>query len=263
MFRIPKDTRRETWIINSGKLSLLSLNKKQLYNRYICQEHFSPDYFLNYKNNKLKSNAIPHKYNSNECPSTSSGIVDKDVDNIDEPLAPIKTYERSRNEMTELIFSSPSSIIDTPKRKNINDLIDMPTPNSKRLIYADEDDTPSKKKLKLKIDQQKIKLRNKNIQVSKLKQHVVRFKTRNTLRSLLYSHRFKSNNARAIVIMQLRNKQIPRTLEEKNLALTLFYKSPTAYNFLRQQNINLPAPSTIRRWIGQSKFAPGLSGVFF
>jgi len=190
------------------------------------------------------------------------GIVDKDVDNIDEPLIPIKTYERSRSEMTELIFSSPSSIIDTPKRKKINDLIDMPTPNSKRLIYADEDDTPRKKKLKLKIDQQKIKLRNKNIQVSKLKQRVVRFKTRNTLRSLLYSYRFKSNNARAIVTMQLRNKRIPWTLEEKNLALTLFYKSPTAYNFLRQQNINLPAPSTIRRWIGQSKFLPGLSGVF-
>jgi len=43
----------------------------------------------------------------------------------------------------------------------------------------------------------------------------------------------------------------------------LFYKSPTAYNFLRLQNINLPAPSTIRRWIGQSTFLPGLSGTFF
>ncbi|XP_022166524.1 uncharacterized protein LOC111031047 [Myzus persicae] len=63
--------------------------------------------------------------------------------------------------------------------------------------------------------------------------------------------------------MQLRNKQIPWTLEEKNLALTLFYKSPTAYNFLRLQNINLPAPSTIRRRIEQSTFLPGLSGTFF
>jgi len=50
----------------------LSLDEKQLYNRYICQEHFSPDYFLNYKNNKLKSNAIPYKYNSDKSPSTSS-----------------------------------------------------------------------------------------------------------------------------------------------------------------------------------------------
>ncbi|KAL4121023.1 hypothetical protein QTP88_013608 [Uroleucon formosanum] len=223
------------------------------------KEHFSPDYFLNYKNNKLKSNAIPHKYNSNETPSTSSGTVDKDEDNnIDKPLTPTKTYETSRSEMTELIFPSPSSITDAPK-KIIKDLIHMPTPNSKRLIYADEDDTPRKKKLKLKIDQQKIKLRNKNVQVCKLKKRVTRFKTRNTLRSLMYSHRFTSKNARAIVTMQLRNERIPWTLEEKNLALTLFYKSPTAYNFLRLQNINLPAPSTIRPWIGESKFLPGLS----
>lgn len=190
------------------------------------------------------------------------GIGDEDVNNINKPLTPTKTYGRSKNEMTELIFPSPSSITDTPKRKIINDLINMPTPNSKRLIYADEDDTPRKKKLKLKIDQQKIKLCNKNTQVCKLKQRVTRFKTRNTLRSLMYSHQFRSKNARAIVTMQLRNKKIPWTLEEKNLALTLFYKSPTAYNFLRLQNINLPAPSTIRRWIGQSKFLPGLSGTF-
>jgi hypothetical protein len=94
------------------------------------------------------------------------------INDINKPLTPTKTYGRSRNEMTELIFPSPSSITDTPKRKIINYLIDMPTPNSKRLIYADEDDTPRKKKLKLKIDQQKIKLRNKNIQVCKLKQRV-------------------------------------------------------------------------------------------
>ncbi|KAL4090996.1 hypothetical protein QTP88_025743 [Uroleucon formosanum] len=87
------------------------------------------------------------------------GTVDKDEDNnIDKPLTPTKTYETSRSEMTELIFPSSSSITDTPK-KIIKDLIHMPTPNSKRLIYADENDTPRKKKLKLKIDQQKIKLR--------------------------------------------------------------------------------------------------------
>jgi hypothetical protein len=44
-----------------------------------------------------------------------------------------------------------------------------------------------------------------------------------------------------------------------------FYKSPTIYNFLRLQKINLPVPLTIRRWIGnfESKFLPGFNGYFF
>lgn len=38
--------------------------------------------------------------------------------------------------------------------------------------------------------------------------------------------------------------------------------SPSAYNFLRLQKVNLPAPSTIRRWIEESKFLPGLNKSF-
>lgn len=48
----------------------------------------------------------------------------------------------------------------------------------------------------------------------------------------------------------------------KNLALTMFYKSPATYNFLRLQNLNLPGPSTVRVWIGQSKFLPGFNKIF-
>uniref|UniRef100_A0A2S2PQL0 THAP-type domain-containing protein n=1 Tax=Schizaphis graminum TaxID=13262 RepID=A0A2S2PQL0_SCHGA len=74
MFRIPKDERHQTWIINSGNVNLLSLDKTQLYNRYICQEHFSPDSFMNTSNKNLKPTAIPYKHNSEQAgPSTSSG----------------------------------------------------------------------------------------------------------------------------------------------------------------------------------------------
>jgi len=47
--------------------------------------------------------------------------------------------------------------------------------------------------------------------------------------------------------MQLKDRCRPWTLNEKNLALNLYYKSPTAYTFLRTQKVNLPGPSTIRR----------------
>lgn len=62
--------------------------------------------------------------------------------------------------------------------------------------------------------------------------------------------------------MQLKTKRRIWTITERNLALALFYKSPTAYSFLRLQKINLPAPSTIRRWIGQSQFLPGFNNYF-
>jgi hypothetical protein len=63
--------------------------------------------------------------------------------------------------------------------------------------------------------------------------------------------------------MQLKYRRRPWILNEKNLALNLYYKSPTAYKFVRTQKVNLPGPSTIRRWIGQSKFLPGFSKLFF
>lgn len=78
----------------------------------------------------------------------------------------------------------------------------------------------------------------------------------------MYDHKFPSCNSRAIVKMQLRNKRRPWTIKEKNLALSLFYKSPTSYNFLRLQRVNLPSPSTVRRWIGMSKYLPGFNKLF-
>lgn len=45
-----------------GKINLLSLSKEILYNKYLCQEHFTPDYFMNPNKNKLKPSAVPYEY---------------------------------------------------------------------------------------------------------------------------------------------------------------------------------------------------------
>lgn len=81
----------------------------------------------------------------------------------------------------------------------------MPSSCSKNIVFSN-DDTPRKIKLNKIINEQKKKLRNKTAQISKLKGSVTRFKTRNTLRSLMYSHKFTSKNSRAIVTMQLKKK---------------------------------------------------------
>jgi len=175
----------------------------------------------------------------------------------------LKSYTKSRTtESVELLFPSPSKS-DTPKRKRINNLINMPSPVSKRNIFADTlIETPRKKILNKTIQKQKKILHNKITHISKLKNNISKFKKQNTLKNLMYDHKFPSCNSRAIVTMQLRNKRRPWTIEEKNLALSLFYKSPTSYNFLRLQRVNLPSPSTVRRWIGLSKYLPGFNKLF-
>ncbi|KAE9521917.1 hypothetical protein AGLY_017724 [Aphis glycines] len=152
---------------------------------------------------------------------------------------PKKDYTKVRNtECVELVFPSPSKYTTT----DISDIIDMPspiTPKSKQ-NYNMNNDTPRKKKLKQKIFTQQHQMQNKKKQISKLKNRINNLKNRNHLNNLISSHKFRSNHLRAI----LRNKRRQWTIEEKNLALTMFYKSPATYNFLRLQNLNLPGPST-------------------
>lgn len=61
--------------------------------------------------------------------------------------------------------------------------------------------------------------------------------------------------------MQLNHKKRKSwTQEEKHFSIGFFYKSPSAYKYLRNnQNLILPGLSTIKKWIGSSKFLPGFN----
>lgn len=62
-------------------------------------------------------------------------------------------------------------------------------------------------------------------------------------------HSFKSRN--------------PWTINEQKFPLSLYYKSPTIYSFLRNKlEITLPGISTIKHWIDNSKFLPGYNNNF-
>jgi len=58
---------------------------------------------------------------------------------------------------------------------------------------------------------------------------------------------FPSVNSKALVKIQIRENRRPGSPEEKQLSLSLFYKSPAVYNFFKLQNVNLPGTSTIHR----------------
>ena len=210
--------------------------------------------------------AIPYNYKSEAQPSTSSVINQNDKSEKEYNIlmsAPTKTYTRSKSDMVELVFPSSPSMFSTPQKIKITNIIDMPSPNLKRKSDLIEIDTPRKINLKQKLKQKNKSIHSKISHISKLKKRVNTFNTHNNVKNSINMHNFPSINSKAIVTMQLKDRRRPWTLNEKNLALNLYYKSPTAYKFLRSQNVILPGPSTIRRWIGQSKFLPGFSKLFF
>jgi len=230
---------------------LFSVEPDKLHNRYICQEHFPPESFIqNFIQNRLTDTAIPYNYKSEAQPSTSLCFDQNDKSEQEYNIlksTPTKTYIRSKSDMVELVFPSPPSMFSTPQKIKITNIIDMPSPNLKRKSDLIEIDTPRKINLKQKLKLKNKLIHNKISHISKLKKRVNTFNTHNNVKNSINMHNFPSINSKAIVTMQLKDRRRPWTLNEKNLALNLYYKSPTAYKFLRTQKVNLPGPSTIRR----------------
>jgi len=56
-----------------GYINLLPPSKEKLYSKYLCQEHFSPEDFMNINQNKLNPTAVPYEYNLKNQPSTTAG----------------------------------------------------------------------------------------------------------------------------------------------------------------------------------------------
>lgn len=66
---------------------------------------------------------------------------------------------------------------------------------------------------KIIITRKQQQINNKKTHIFKLKKKINSLKTRNYLNNLIMSHKFPSNNSRAIFMMQLKNKRRPWTTE--------------------------------------------------
>ncbi|KAL4083888.1 hypothetical protein QTP88_029204 [Uroleucon formosanum] len=154
----------------------------------------------------------------------------------------------------------------TPKTQHlIQNSINMPNPLFKPVqLFANTNENSKQEieKLKKTIDNLKKKLKSKRSTISKLR------KSLSNSRHLFRSHdvtkslRFPSKDAQTLVNMQImRGKMTNKSWlkDEQNFALKLYYKSPSAYKFLRNIQINLPGVSTIRRLISSYKYKPGLN----
>lgn len=72
--------------------------------------------------------------------------------------------------------------------------------------------------------------------------------------------KFPSLNSKALISMQLiHRKQKPLSINEKKVALSLYYKSPSTYKYMRKNGIVLPGESTVRRWLNSINYETGYS----
>lgn len=210
---------------------------------------------------RLKPSAVPRSYIDEPSTSQSTSTSFRAPESF-LPLkvrTPKKTYVKSNTSLPSsslMMFEHETEERSSPDRNFLQAIVDMPSPKSKRKLRFDEH-TPRKAKMARVIKDQKQIIKNKRSQLSKLRANIKRTKESGTVDNLLETFNFPSVHSKALAGMQFKNTKRKWTLEERNLSIMIFYKSPSTYEFLRRQKITLPGISSIRRWIGSSKFKPG------
>lgn len=214
--------------------------------RFICENHFKDTDYRTAKKFYLKMGAFPKHYT---C--ASSTVFDTDSEENLKVLTPKRSYSEMKRSVPP---NSPNCLPkkkirfeDSKESQFINDLTELP----------DAPVTPRKLKLKQKIHFQTKKIKNYEKKLYRLRKRVQ--KSRINIFSIIPFLTFLSTVAKTFVIMQLRGKRrIAWSQTEKEFSVSLYYKSRSAYIFLRRKGIILPAISTIQKWIGQNTFKTGV-----
>lgn len=75
---------------------------------------------------------------------------------------------------------------------------------------------------------------------------------------------FVSGEPLVFIQMQLRHTQkVHWTEEEKRISLSIYYKAPNLYNFLREKGFKLPCLTLIRKWLNVNNVTPGFTSEIF
>jgi len=81
----------------------------------------------------------------------------------------------------------------------------------------------------------------------------------NNLHRFFEEAKFPSINSKALISMQLLHKRRkPWSKIEKNIALSLYYKSPSTYKFMRKNG----GETTVRRWLKSISFSTGFPKAY-
>ncbi|VEN60059.1 unnamed protein product [Callosobruchus maculatus] len=231
-FPVNDENRCMTWMINSGNADLLKLDPKKLKKLFICQDHFEKKDI----GTRLVPTAVPIKYHFKEGDPVTYKAVDWNY--------PIPSTSKAG----DIYFASPSGsgctekVEDSGDRSVLQDIINLPG-----------SDSPERQKLKRKVQELERDLTSTKTVLKRLKVSTQPRRIQ-TLPPL----------PRSLVTMQLfHKKKTSFSVEEKHTSLSLYYKSPSTYKFLRANQVVLPSPSTLFRWLKILNYSPGCNRNLF
>lgn len=173
-------------------------------------------------------------------------------------LTPTKKYTNLKSiSSPQLIFPSPNSISSDSSRTKqwVQELCQLPSPTITKRVKLNNEQLINICKRQKKI------INRKRAIISRLKKQNVKkilMKQKSNIKNLIHNTKFKSQNSKAIVTMQIQHKsRKPWTPEEKKIAFSIYYKSPSTYKYMRRNKITLPGESTMRRWLQSINYYPG------
>lgn len=229
----------------------------------MCQFHFKEECVL--PSRRLTKTAVPINYRElQHTPTSSPSSSPLTV------LTPTRKYEaryfpesspkiRKTLKIEKLIAESlPSTSQENLLLDTITDFPSSPTFKHVKISGRESPKSKKIRKLSMHLQRQSRIIANKRAQISKLKA-----KKNYSVLEAFKAGSYPSTQSKTIAMMQQRTKKRPWSKDERELAISLFYTSPAAYRSMRRQKIILPSVTTVKEWIGSSKYSPGFNKDLF
>lgn len=124
-----------------------------------------------------------------------------------------------------------------------------------------DDITPRKRKLIRTVRRQTSLLKKKTNSIYFIKRRTASFDVKSIIAKL---PNCLSGDPLIFITMQLRHQtRADWTEDEKQIALSLYYKAPNVYKFMRDRGFKLPCITLIKKWINVNNVSPGFTTEVF
>ncbi|XP_053607916.1 uncharacterized protein LOC128673820 [Plodia interpunctella] len=291
LFRFPtSDPKRlQVWLNNCANPSLRNLKPSMLRNKRVCIVHFDKKFIRNEngKRYRISRLAIPESYDEYLKRTLHTPIVSTvqaQVSPENKGMPRVRVYPGPRNKdakreqkecsqtdtkidplcwiqnnmetvKTECIDplmiptqdqNTSHNGLDKSNRGEVEEVSNQQSTPQKR--FKQNFDSPQCKKLKLT-------LRNSNEIIRRLRSKNARLIKRINNKQLIDLNKvaFKSDFAKVLTMMQIKNKRHLWTEAEKKVSLFLYNKSPACYKYLLKNGVVLPSKSAIHNWLQSNR----------
>lgn len=240
-FTFPKDVKRqEKWVVNSGNNELLLLDDKQLQNKLLCESHFAEDSFVNANHKRLIKSAVPMSYCQKNKRLLSEG------ENV-VPTKKIRTYLPANRKLELPVEEDDTTSNPSEHGGNnsdfeyLNKVTDFPFKNTIAEMKTHH---------KSKINGLSMKIKRLKAKISKCNYF---YKKQQSIEDTPIA-------VKTFINMQLIKKTRKWNTQEKQLALSIYYKSPATYKFMREKlKFRLPCLTTIKSWLSLYNLSTGVN----